>query len=390
MAMTTAPGLEPKAESHLDSKIKRSPGKVATGVFGVVLAAGLIYAGSQLVSDVSHVHTGSMLPFILLGIALLIALGFEFVNGFHDTANAVATVIYTHTLEPHLAVLWSGVWNFLGVLVSIGRGRLRDHLAAAGRAHPPGRRQRRVRDGLRAAHRGHHLEPRHVVVRSPVVELAHPHRLDHRRRSRQSAHVRQDGHERRRLVAGGQHRQVAAHLADRRLRERGRAAAPDEGRHPEQEALRGPRGHRASAVLDPLPPHAHVHGRELRSRLQRRSEGHGPHHAHPRRHRSHGVRPQPRRDAGRRAGLHRRVRAGERHARPLRAGRCAAGPGRSRGRHRVRALAHGRAGHDPRAVAHGPRHRERPGSLQGAHATSPRTRRATSATTCTSWARRCG
>ena len=62
MAMTTAPGLEPKAESHLDSKIKRSPGKVATGVFGVVLAAGLIYAGSQLVSDVSHVHTARCFP----------------------------------------------------------------------------------------------------------------------------------------------------------------------------------------------------------------------------------------------------------------------------------------------------------------------------------------
>ena len=48
---------------------------------------------------------------IVVGIALLIALGFEFVNGFHDTANAVATVIYTHTLEPHIAVVWSGAWN---------------------------------------------------------------------------------------------------------------------------------------------------------------------------------------------------------------------------------------------------------------------------------------
>src|SRR5206468_2290172 len=38
--------------------------------------------------------------------------GFEFVNGFHDTANAVATVIYTHSLEPHVAVVWSGFWNF--------------------------------------------------------------------------------------------------------------------------------------------------------------------------------------------------------------------------------------------------------------------------------------
>jgi len=47
-------------------------------------------------------------------------LGFEFVNGFHDTANAVATVIYTHSLEPHLAVVWSGLWNFTGVLLSSG------------------------------------------------------------------------------------------------------------------------------------------------------------------------------------------------------------------------------------------------------------------------------
>jgi PiT family inorganic phosphate transporter len=50
----------------------------------------------------------------------LVALGFEFVNGFHDTANAVATVIYTHSLEPHLAVAWSGTWNFIGVLLSTG------------------------------------------------------------------------------------------------------------------------------------------------------------------------------------------------------------------------------------------------------------------------------
>src|SRR5262249_28242071 len=56
----------------------------------------------------------------LLGVALLIALGFEFVNGFHDTANAVATVIYTHSMPAHLAVIWSGFFNFLGVLVSTG------------------------------------------------------------------------------------------------------------------------------------------------------------------------------------------------------------------------------------------------------------------------------
>ena len=55
----------------------------------------------------------NLAPFLLLGVALLIALGFEFVNGFHDTANAVATVIYTHSLPANIAVVWSGFFNFL-------------------------------------------------------------------------------------------------------------------------------------------------------------------------------------------------------------------------------------------------------------------------------------
>lgn len=54
---------------------------------------------------------------VVLFAALLIACGFEFVNGFHDTANAVATVIYTNSLEPWKAVVWSGLWNFAGVFV---------------------------------------------------------------------------------------------------------------------------------------------------------------------------------------------------------------------------------------------------------------------------------
>ena len=52
---------------------------------------------------------------VLLVICLIAAFGFEFVNGFHDTANAVATVIYTNSLKPWTAVIWSGIWNFLGV-----------------------------------------------------------------------------------------------------------------------------------------------------------------------------------------------------------------------------------------------------------------------------------
>jgi PiT family inorganic phosphate transporter len=87
---------------------------------GVIVVAGIIYAGYHLASDLSVVRSTQAYPFVLLGIALFIALGFEFVNGFHDTANAVATVIYTHSLPPNFAVVWSGAFNFLGVLISSG------------------------------------------------------------------------------------------------------------------------------------------------------------------------------------------------------------------------------------------------------------------------------
>jgi inorganic phosphate transporter, PiT family len=107
--------------SLLDEKLKKSsPGKIGMIVFAVMLIGGLIYIGTKLSSDLSVVHSATVFPFILLGVALLIALGFEFVNGFHDTANAVATCIYTHSLEPHIAVVYSGVMNFIGVLMSSG------------------------------------------------------------------------------------------------------------------------------------------------------------------------------------------------------------------------------------------------------------------------------
>ena len=86
------------------------------------IAAALTYVGYSIYADVdaTGVRTTTLLPYILLFVALVIALGFEFVNGFHDTANAVATVIYTHALTPGVAVVWSGFFNFLGVLVSSG------------------------------------------------------------------------------------------------------------------------------------------------------------------------------------------------------------------------------------------------------------------------------
>ncbi|SAL64801.1 phosphate transporter [Caballeronia terrestris] len=103
------------------SRAGRSPGqRLALLLFVIVIVAGAIYCVTHLLSDLESVQQSSVMPYVLLGVALLIALGFEFVNGFHDTANAVATVIYTHSLTPNLAVVWSGAWNFIGVLVSSG------------------------------------------------------------------------------------------------------------------------------------------------------------------------------------------------------------------------------------------------------------------------------
>jgi len=117
-AATTVSPTAHASRPHLDQKA----GPVTALIFIGLLAVGLFFSGFSLVHDISDAGAIaiSWLPYILLGVALLIALGFEFVNGFHDTANAVATVIYTHSLPPNFAVLWSGLFNFLGVLVSSG------------------------------------------------------------------------------------------------------------------------------------------------------------------------------------------------------------------------------------------------------------------------------
>ncbi|MCW2318920.1 PiT family inorganic phosphate transporter [Rhodoblastus acidophilus] len=107
--------------SHARPDLDRKPRAGAIALFLLLLISGLGYAGYGVVTDTRSVGEPLAIgAFILLGVALLIALGFEFVNGFHDTANAVATVIYTHSLPPLVAVVWSGFFNFLGVVVSTG------------------------------------------------------------------------------------------------------------------------------------------------------------------------------------------------------------------------------------------------------------------------------
>src|SRR5271154_1972455 len=99
---------------------EHKPNRWLNVLAGAVIVVGIVYAGYHLAEDLSVVRDTRAYPYVLLGIALFIALGFEFVNGFHDTANAVATVIYTHSLPPNFAVVWSGAFNFLGVLISSG------------------------------------------------------------------------------------------------------------------------------------------------------------------------------------------------------------------------------------------------------------------------------
>jgi len=103
-------------------QLDRKPHVAGALVFFVVLLAALGFTAASVLDDISKVGETNLATgtFVLLGLALLIALGFEFVNGFHDTANAVATVIYTHSMPPMVAVVWSGTFNFLGVLTSTG------------------------------------------------------------------------------------------------------------------------------------------------------------------------------------------------------------------------------------------------------------------------------
>ena len=107
-------------QSPVAHELKRPRSRFGSIVFVLAIAAGIGYIATEITRDMESVQTGSVWPFLLLALALLIALGFEFVNGFHDTANAVATVIYTHSLEPNVAVVWSGLCNLAGVLASTG------------------------------------------------------------------------------------------------------------------------------------------------------------------------------------------------------------------------------------------------------------------------------
>lgn len=111
------PVERPSGGPRLDQRIHPA----SRWIFLSILVAGLAFAGYSIFTDTAQVGEGLALgTFVFLALALLIALGFEFVNGFHDTANAVATVIYTNSMSAPVAVVWSGFFNFLGVMLSSG------------------------------------------------------------------------------------------------------------------------------------------------------------------------------------------------------------------------------------------------------------------------------
>ncbi|WP_394559993.1 inorganic phosphate transporter [Aquipseudomonas alcaligenes] len=108
-------------QSPLSPVLQKRAGLGGRALFLLALAAALTFTFLSLAGDLQasgELHAG--LALTVLVVALLIALGFEFINGFHDAANAVATVIYTNALPPNVAVLWSGLCNGLGVLLSSG------------------------------------------------------------------------------------------------------------------------------------------------------------------------------------------------------------------------------------------------------------------------------
>lgn len=307
--------------------LEQRPGRLTALVFFAVLATGLLFSAYSLMQDVDDVGSTitTWTPFLLLGVALLIALGFEFVNGFHDTANAVATVIYTHSLPPHFAVVWSGCFNFLGVLLSSGAvafgiiALLPVELilqvgSSAGFAMVFALLIAAILWNLGTWWLGLPASSSHTLIGS-IIGVGVANALMHGRDGTSG-------------VDWGQATKVgyslllspllgfacaALLLLALRLLVKNRAL------------YKAPKG-KAPPLVDPRPADPDLYRGVLRPRLQRRTKRHGPDHADPGRHPADGLRPEPH-HAGGPGGAVRRRRRGH----PASAGeeRAATGAGRS-------------------------------------------------------------
>jgi len=175
----------------------------------------------------------------LLFLCLAIALGFEFVNGFHDTANAVATVIYTRSLKPWKAVVWSGLLNFLGVLfggVAVAFSIV--HLLPVDLLINIGQDRGPAHGALAAAFR-HYLEFWDLVLWAAVFELSRVDRFDPWRRTCQFAFFGPGVWNRRKLDEGARSDLIPLDLAAGRLLPGRRTLAVEQGFYPRSPSLSG-------------------------------------------------------------------------------------------------------------------------------------------------------
>ena len=286
--------IEPAKESggpQLDQGIN----PITAILFVGVLAAGILFVAYSIYSDIDAAGTkiSSYLPFLLLFVALMIALGFEFVNGFHDTANAVATVIYTRSLPANIAVVWSGVFNLLGVLWSSGAvafgivSLLPVELilqvgSGAGFAMVFALLIAAIIWNLGTWSFGLPASSSHTLIGS-VIGVGVANALLHGRSGTSGVDWNQATSIGKALLFSPIFGFVLA----------GVLLLVVKFVIPKQGAVRRTEGRRAAAVVDPRHPDADLHAGELLPWLQRRPEGHGPDHADPDRRGADGLCAQP-------------------------------------------------------------------------------------------------
>ena len=295
-----------------------------TGIIylGVVAAALLFVAYSIYVDiDATGTRVTTYLPYILLFVALLIALGFEFVNGFHDTANAVATVIYTRSLPANIAVVWSGLCNLTGVLLSSGAvafgivSLLPVELilqvgSSAGFAMVFALLIAAIMWNLGTWWFGLPASSSHTLIGS-IIGVGIANALMRGRDGTSGVDWTQAAKIGKALLLSPLFGFALAAMLLFILKTALVQATPA--------LFEEPVGQSAAAAVDPRHPGPHLHAGQLLPWLERRPKGHGPDHADPDRHRTNGLCAQPR-DAGEPdRGLHpatRRPRARSSRARP--------------------------------------------------------------------------
>ena len=295
MSDVALPGsIEPARKGpNLDGGMNPLTGIIYMGV----VAAALLFVAYSIYADVDATGTRvtSFAPYLLLFVALLIALGFEFVNGFHDTANAVATVIYTRSLPANIAVVWSGMFNLFGVLMSTGAvafgivSLLPVELilqvgSGAGFAMVFALLIAAIIWNLGTWYFGLPASSSHTLIGS-IIGVGITNALLRGRDGTSGVDWGQAANIGKALLLSPLFGFALAAAAA--VRAQGVSAARNPG------AVRRAQGRPAAAVVDPRPPDPDLHRGQLLPRLQRRSEGHGPHHADPDRHRADRLCAQP-------------------------------------------------------------------------------------------------